>query len=152
MSVRSAAKAIIIEDDHVLLVRYRDERGVYYGLPGGGQDRHEALSETVVRECLEEINCRVIPQELLFVREFIGPRHAKLARHSDFHQVDHYFRCLLAPDSRPANGPGADVAQEGVAWLPLAQLHEYHITPAAIRPWLQRIDAPERPVYLGPVD
>lgn len=152
MSVRSAAKAIIIQDQHVLCIRYRDERGVFYGLPGGGQDRHEALSETVVRECMEEINCHVVAEELLFVREFIGRRQAKLSRHSEFHQVDHYFRCRLLPNSSPANGQGADTAQEGVEWLPLAHLDHFILHPQALAEWLPQLDAPNRPTYLGAVD
>ena len=55
MSIRSAAKAIIIKDDKILLNRCRHRDGsVYYDLPGGGQHQYESLEEAVCREVKEE--------------------------------------------------------------------------------------------------
>ena len=34
--LRSCAKAIIIRDERILSIKYADEGGEYYALPGGG--------------------------------------------------------------------------------------------------------------------
>jgi hypothetical protein len=35
--VRTAAKAIVVRDDHLLAIKCRGREGVFYILPGGGQ-------------------------------------------------------------------------------------------------------------------
>ena len=53
MSIRSTVKAIIINDNKVLLNRCFDENnGYYYSLPGGGQNQYETLHDAIIRECL----------------------------------------------------------------------------------------------------
>ena len=55
MSVRSTAKAIIIDNNKVLLNKCYDKyNGDYYSLPGGGQDKYESIYDAVLRECKEE--------------------------------------------------------------------------------------------------
>ncbi len=152
MLIRSAAKAIIIRDGHLLALIFQRETGIYYALPGGGQDPEESLREAVVRECMEEINCVVEAGELLFVRDFIRSREAREDGNAPFHQVDHFFRCTLQPGSEPGVGPVADPDQTGVGWIPLEKLADIPFYPAAMIPWLMQLDAVDRPVYLGAVD
>lgn len=45
--IRNSAKAIIIRNDCLLLVRISDESGEWHVLPGGGQKPGELLSEDV---------------------------------------------------------------------------------------------------------
>lgn len=60
MSIRSTAKAVIINNDKILLNKCYDEYyGDYYSLPGGGQHTYETLQEAIVRECLEETGYKV---------------------------------------------------------------------------------------------
>ncbi|MCB0608656.1 MAG: NUDIX domain-containing protein [Lewinellaceae bacterium] len=152
MSIRSAAKAIIIHEGRLLVNVYENEKGIHYALPGGGQDKEETLREAVVRECREEINCAVEAGEMLFVREYINTRLKNCEGIEAFHQIDHFFRCRLLPGHQPAMGPGADQNQIGIDWLPLERLQEARFFPAALIPWLADLDAVERPVYLGAVD
>ena len=65
-SIRTSAKAIIVQGDCLLLVRYRDENGDWYILPGGGQKHGEPLAEALQRECQEEIGTTVQMGELKF--------------------------------------------------------------------------------------
>ena len=46
-TVRTAARALIIESDAVLVVEYRDAQGPWYLLPGGGQRHEETLVANV---------------------------------------------------------------------------------------------------------
>ena len=60
MSIRSAAKAIIIKDNQILLNRCRHKDGsIYYDLPGGGQHPYESLEDAVRREVMEETGFEV---------------------------------------------------------------------------------------------
>ena len=71
--IENSAKAIIIENGAILLIRYRDSTemglGDWYSLPGGRQRFGETVAEALVRECREEIGAEVRPQRLHFVRE-----------------------------------------------------------------------------------
>lgn len=53
-SIRTAARAIIRRGDELLVIRYRDEQGEWFGLPGGGQQHGEGMPLTLVREVGEE--------------------------------------------------------------------------------------------------
>lgn len=44
-SVRLSVKAIIIREGRLLVLKCRDEDGVWYALPGGGQVAGETLDE-----------------------------------------------------------------------------------------------------------
>jgi len=63
MSIRNAAKALIVNDNKILLNRCQNSTGyslgevceneIYFDLPGGGQNKYETMIEPVKRECLE---------------------------------------------------------------------------------------------------
>ena len=75
MRIRNSVKAIIIRDGKLLCNKNKDDRGVFYCVPGGGQEYQENLHDAVVRECYEEIGARIEVGELLFVRDYIGRNH-----------------------------------------------------------------------------
>ena len=57
---RIAAGAIVVRDDMVLLLRYRDPGGgTYLVAPGGGVLEHESVADAAVRETFEETGVRV---------------------------------------------------------------------------------------------
>ena len=58
-TLRFGAKALVTNDDRVLLVRERhDDGSPFWTLPGGGVESGESLSECLSREITEEIRCR----------------------------------------------------------------------------------------------
>ena len=71
-SIRTASRALIIKDCKLLTIQMRDSSGIFYILPGGGQQHGETLKESLVRECKEEIGALVTVGELLYIREYIG--------------------------------------------------------------------------------
>lgn len=75
LPIRNSAKAIIIQDEKVLLTKNKDHEGFFYLFPGGGQEHGEQLSEALKRECVEEIGCNIRVYDLAFVREYIGKNH-----------------------------------------------------------------------------
>ena len=56
-------RAIVVQDDKVLLVRHSYKEGWY--LPGGAVDRKESLPQAIARELLEECHIEVREPELV---------------------------------------------------------------------------------------
>ena len=168
--LRPSAKAIIIRDGALLVLRMRDEVGPWYLLPGGGVDFGETLHDALHRECREEIGCDVEVGELRFVREYISAHHEFAHEEPDAHQIEYMFLCRLAdgalraiegtvPDSGTVPGlPSGtvpllpDKGQLGLAWLPLATLTRYRLYPRTLRPFFLRLDDPAIPIYFGDVN
>lgn len=84
-TIRISAKAIIIHKDQILLIRYKSDSDEWYTLPGGGQMFGETLTETLIRECLEETAYKIEPERLVFVREYIGNNHEFAEFDKDVH-------------------------------------------------------------------
>jgi ADP-ribose pyrophosphatase YjhB (NUDIX family) len=149
--VRTAAKAIIVQEGRILLNHCRDESGDWYALPGGGQEEGEPLDETVVRECREEIGAEVEVIGLRYVRDFIVANHDFSYLDEAAHQVEHLFECRVPDGYQPRCGPGADRTQVGVAWLDAASLAAVRVYPEKIRDLLDPRDRGLLPIYWGDV-
>ena len=151
--IRNSAKAIIIEDDRILLTRNRNNAGEFYLLPGGGQRHGESLSEALVRECLEEIGVQVVVGNLLLVRDYISAHHEFAEQDGGVHQVEFMFRCRITM-GEAGIGRTPDDWQTGVEWVPVSELDDLPLFPAAIVESLQRIARGENPetCYLGDVN
>jgi 8-oxo-dGTP diphosphatase len=64
--VRNTAKAIIEYDIKVLFIKKKLENiGIYYTLPGGGQESGETIEDTILRECMEELNINTAIKKLI---------------------------------------------------------------------------------------
>lgn len=152
--IRTAPKAIIIQDGKLLVTCNRDDEGVFYLLPGGGQQHEETLPEALRRECLEEIGAKVEVGELLFVREYIGSHHEFAGFEADVHQIEFMFRCLLEDGEIPTMGVVPDKWQTEIAWLPIDDLASHRLYPAALKEPIALLVQKETsgPCYLGDVN
>ncbi len=152
---RNSIKAVIIRDGRLLVTVNKDPWGEFLLLPGGGQEFGETMTQALERECREELSCAVIVGDLLGIREYIGAHQEFAATDSDIHQVEVMFACELAPGCEPHIGDCADDegdwAQTGVMWVPLGELSQHRIYPAALREWLPTLPEPKRR-YLGDVN
>jgi len=148
-NIRSAARAVIIHDGKLLATKMRDGRGVYYILPGGGQQPGERLEDTVRRECLEEVGVEVEVDRLVFVREYIGKNHDFSPRHEGFHQIEHVFVCQIKDPHAVCPGCETDNHQVGVAWLALESLALIRFYPEAIKRYFTRDGIEVPTTYLG---
>lgn len=106
------ARAIIIENDLVLLMlRVRPDR-TYWVFPGGGHEPEDAtLHDTVIRECREELGLEVAVDSEVPV---LGIRR------------DAFFRCRIV-SGRLGTGNGPEYTTSGMGayvpvWVPLARL------------------------------
>lgn len=138
MKIINSAKALIIKDQHLALLKIKEDN-IYYVLPGGSQKSEELLTDTVKRECLEEIGNLVQPKELLFVSE--GFREG-------FHRVDFTFFCDC-PTWENSLPEKPDEFQSELIWMNIADLHKITIYPKqlseAIKDWWND----QSRIYLG---
>ncbi|SEB91635.1 NUDIX domain-containing protein [Paenibacillus sp. GP183] len=131
--IRNSAKALLIQNDKILLTKNKDDFGYFYLFPGGGQEHGEELKDAVERECLEEIGQKVIVGDLVYVREYIGKNHEFSEWDSEVHQVEFYFTCSFASIA-PSFGEGTnpDKDQVGVEWIEIKKLDEIRLYPRAL--------------------
>jgi len=133
MSIRSAAKAIIIKDEKILLNKCRDEKiGVYYTLPGGGQHPYETLHEAVIRECLEETGYTVIPVRFVALYEEIQMDAEVREKYPDYtHRIYHVFVCEIA-NEKLGEPTEKDSSQTASEWVAIGALDTIRLFPNAI--------------------
>jgi 8-oxo-dGTP diphosphatase len=151
-TIRTATKAIIIEEDRILLNHYQKDQKEWYTLPGGGQDHNEDHRSNLQRECLEEMGASVEVQDILFVREYIADHHNPPANRKGYHQVNVIFEAHLT--SQDFTAPHhQDPHQAGVHWIHLEDLHTVNLYPHSIRADIQAYHRGEKDkVYLGETD
>lgn len=154
MSIRNSAKAVIAEDDKILLTKNEDSEGYFYLFPGGGQEHEETLADAVQRECVEEIGQAVTALELLHVREYIGKNHERAEFDSGAHQVEFYFHCKLKEAFNSGGVPSnPDSHQVGVEWIALEELAHLRVYPKEICKHILALNAGGKSeVYVGDVN
>lgn len=150
---RNSAKAIIFENDKVLLTRNEDLEGTFYLLPGGGQNFGETLTQALVREVMEETGYLVEPGKLLLVRDYVGANHEFAKDDGNAHQTEHMFRAFCRKhDSVGKLSP--DAWQTGIDWIPLSEIGTVRIYPSVLTGILPQLftGSYEGPVYLDDVN
>jgi 8-oxo-dGTP diphosphatase len=154
MKIRNSAKAIIINDDKVLLTKNQDHEGYFYLFPGGGQEHGETIHDALIRECMEEIGREVKVGELLHVREYIGKNHEHSSFDFDIHQVEYYFTChIVNAVANPTTPTNPDSHQVGIEWIHINDLLEYRIYPKELRKHIiKHTNNETSPVYLGDIN
>lgn len=148
-NIRNAARALILKNDKVLMLRKEDSNGTRYALPGGGQETGESLQESLQRECIEEIGSEVIVKELLHVADYFKPRNTNPP--TVRHLVEFLFICEVSDDYQPHNGENPDKHQVEVVWAELEELSRLPIFPKSLVANLLGMQGKSRHVYLGSV-
>ena len=121
MSIRLGARAVIVRNNQLLLVKCNDaDVGVHYNLPGGGVEDNKLLEDAVRREVLEEACVQVDVSRILFVMEYIPTeqRYQQGAKHS----VEVIFECSLQENNEACMPDVPDACQIDVVWIPLSEL------------------------------
>ncbi len=126
--IRVRPTALIIENEQVLLIEYKDEHGVHYNLPGGGAEPGETLIEGVLRELYEETMVQAEAGPIAFVYEF-APHKQSGDYDSEIHTVYIVFECSLKAGVTPGLPDQPDSDQTAVRWIPLAKLNSVILYP-----------------------
>jgi len=146
--IRNAARALIVRDRHILLLRKEyDDGKVCFAFPGGGQETEETLVQALNRECVEEIDTEVEIGSLVHVADCFKLRNTtpSVTRHL----VEFFFECSVPDGYIPRNGCRPDKHQVNVVWKDITQLENMGIS---FLPFMTRLDRNKKnndPVYLG---
>jgi len=150
MCIRSAAKAIIINKDKVLLNKCYDEHnGEYYSLPGGGQHTYETLHEAVIRECLEETGYNIKPKRFVALCEEICENTKARELFPQYaHKMYHIFLCELVDDIavKPIEIDEMQISSE---WIDIEYLDKIHLLPNMLNENIVKMIRSETPMFLG---
>lgn len=127
--MKQAVRAIIIEDDNLLVMK-RDKFGHhYYTLIGGHVDMGESLEKALYREVHEETMVRIANPRKVYI-EHVEPPYGE----------QHVYLCdyisgipMLHPDAdeRQINKDGQNVYTP--MWIPLSQLEDLPLLPAKLK-------------------
>lgn len=149
--IRNAVRAIIIQDQKILMLRKlgggKPER---FALPGGGQDIGETLEQALQRECQEEIGTQVAINSLIHIADFFKMRDTQpetIRQHVEF-----LFACSVPEDYSPMNGMHPDKHQVEVIWMALTELPNKNLYPKSLSEYLPTIIEDRQPVYIGTLD
>jgi ADP-ribose pyrophosphatase YjhB (NUDIX family) len=145
---KNSAKAVIIEQDKVLLQQKVYEDGIeLYTLPGGTQEPGEPLEQAVVREVFEETAASINVVKLLHVYEHQRP--SRKAPDTIKHKVEFAFLCELNAPYSPQNGEYPDSHQAAVKWVKIEQLNQLKLSPPILQQVIQQYSFNDNPSYLG---
>ena len=159
MSIRNAAKALIIKDNKILLNKCINTTGfamdgiyaneVYYDLPGGGQKQYETLEEAIMRECAEETGYNVAPDRLAALYEEIYMDTEARKKYPDYsHKIFFVFICHLLNEERKALTE-KDIDQIESEWVDIEDIANIKLQPKTVKINLPLILSAERPIFLG---
>ena len=118
MKVRPSV--VIIENDCVLLMRYRYGQTDVYNLPGGNVDKGETLAQTVVRELQEELGIEIAVEKMILVGEML--------MHEKKKDVLHCVFLAKIIGGKPILNPAETSALE-VVWKPIRELNSLDMYP-----------------------
>lgn len=118
MKVRPSV--VIIENDCVLLMRYRYGQTDVYNLPGGNVDKGETLAQTVVRELQEELGIEIAVEKMILTGEVLMPEPQKDVLHCVF--------LAQIIKGKPVLNPQETSALE-VVWKPIKDLNSLDMYP-----------------------
>lgn len=150
MGVRSTVKAIVIHEGNVLLNRCFDPKnGVYYSLPGGGQQQGETLAEALTRECLEETGYSVKPVRFVALLEEICLDPFILECYAEYaHKMLHLFVCMLS-SPEVAAPTETDESQIACEWIPISRVAALNLLPKQVKEQFSRLISGEGSMFLG---
>ena len=150
MSVRSTAKAIIIDNNKILLNKCFDENnGNYYSLPGGGQGTYETLHEAIIRECLEETGYNVVPVRFSALYEEICDSPKTKELYPEYiHKMYHIFICKLKND-KTVKPTEIDDMQLKSEWIDINDLNKIHLLPSFLNGNILEMINSESPKFFG---
>ena len=150
MSIRNAAKAIILHGNKVLLNKcHSPDVGEYFVLPGVGQNQYETMEEAVIRECLEETRYTVVPLVFAALYEEIYTLDSFRQGCPDYaHKVHHIFKCSIA-NGTPIAPAEQDSCQLDCVWVELEDITFNNLLPSVVSENQNRIIHSKTPIYLG---
>jgi ADP-ribose pyrophosphatase YjhB (NUDIX family) len=149
--IRNAARAVIVLDGRILLLRKQGGgQGERFALPGGAQNLGETLAQALNRECQEEIGTAVEIVRLLHIADFF--KHRDTDPPSRRHLLEILFECTVPSGYTPRSGYRPDKHQVEVVWIPVEDLPVIKLLPASLTAYLGENSGNAAAVYLGEIE
>jgi ADP-ribose pyrophosphatase YjhB (NUDIX family) len=133
---------VLIENNHLLVMKYQYGDHFIYNLPGGNPDPGELLSETIARECMEELSIDVEVGEMLLMGQVSGSEQRDDVLHILFEGE------LLA--GIPELQVGETSAME-VLWMPIDQIAQVTMYPNVGENLLDLLLTQQKGKYIGTI-
>lgn len=114
-SIRPSAAALVVHEGCVLLTRRADNGN--WSMPGGAQDPGESLTQTAIRETLEEAGVRIRPFGVAGV--YTDPRH--LVHYTSNDEVRSEFTVVYRADY-VSGEPTISDETTAVRWVPVDEV------------------------------
>ena len=118
--IRCRPAILIVENNHVLLMKYVYENQAIYNFPGGNLEAEELMIDTLVRECEEELGVEVEVGKMICFGQMSSNEHRKAALHILFEGQIVGGIPTLQPKETTANE---------LVWWPIANLGEIRLYP-----------------------
>ena len=150
IGVRSTAKAIIIDNNKILLNKcYDSNNGNYYSLPGGGQNKYESIYDAVKRECKEETGYNVTNIIFKGICEEICDNEDTRTNYRQYaHKLYHIFTCSL--ESTEISAPTeTDDMQVSCEWVSIDDIDDIRILPSVINDNIHKLISGDIPLDMG---
>jgi ADP-ribose pyrophosphatase YjhB (NUDIX family) len=140
------ARAIIIRNRHIALIKRQRGEHVYYVVPGGGMEGAENPRQTAIRESREELGLEVAIERLL----------AKIT----YHGKDQYYFLARVTGGHFGTGRGPEMTgkyppERGTytpVWMPLKNIEKIELFPPSIANLVSRAASdgwPEKTVEIS---
>jgi len=147
---RNSAKAVIIRNNSVLLLKKQYEDGsIKYTLPGGTQEPGEALEMSVIREAYEEVAANITVIKLLNIYEH--QRNSKKIAGNVSHKIEFAFLCNVSDDYEPKMGSEQYSHQISVEWINIDSLVKYDLSPPRLAEVIVPYNKTADNIYLGDI-
>jgi 8-oxo-dGTP diphosphatase len=126
------ARAIVVRNRHIALIKRQREGRTYYVVPGGGMEAGENPEQTAIRESREELGLVVVIDRLL----------AKVV----FHGREQYYYLARVTGGHFGTGKGPEMIgkyppERGTytpVWVPLKDIEKINLFPPSIAELVSR--------------
>lgn len=118
--IRCRPAILIVENNHILLMKYVYGNHTIYNFPGGNLEGEELMVDTLARECEEELGVEVEVGKMICLGQMSGNEYRKAAIHVLFEgQI---------VSGIPTLQPIETTAQD-LVWWPISKLDEIQLYP-----------------------
>ncbi len=146
MEHRIRAAAVILDNQHLLMLKVADDNGEYWILPGGGVEDSDADSrQALQRECWEEVGVTVDVGELLAVNEFKEIANQR-------YQLELFYAAHIVegqPHLRHLAGLSDQDYIQSWAWVALVELENYRYFPRRLNDLVALCQEQRHSYHLG---
>ena len=137
--MRLRAGIILIQDDHLALIKRVKQGRLYYVLPGGGVQEGEFSEMAARREALEELGVEVAITRLLFINETLNSKFGNCQLYYLAERVTGAFGTGTGEEFSRSDDHGLYQA----VWLPLSELSSYEVYPKGVADYLSTHGIPK---------